>query len=137
MKSHGKRQIILPHPNQHALLLYRDDLMVSVVLLSAFHTNRCLFLLAKHIQELVVTYAEVTGDEGGRICQPVLCQHCISKMGCQVSFTVRFLADETRLNRRYNGSLADVTGNIRHRRLSWHTSLCWGWLVWWLALYRS
>lgn len=73
--------------------------MVFVLPRYALRTNRCLVRLAKLLQELLVIFAEVTGDEGAWIGQHVRCLRLIPQMRFQVNFTVRLPADEAGLDR--------------------------------------
>lgn len=120
-----------PHPELLALLLYRDRFVVFVLQLSALYANRRLIPLAKLIQGLVVSSAEVAGGEGGRIGEAVLRQHRVSQVRLQVLVAVRQLAHEARLDRHQGVSRTAVTRDFLFGNLSWrHPSpqcllVCW------------
>lgn len=84
-----------PHLDPPALVLHGDDLVVPVLPLSARRAYQRAVRPAKLLQEPVVFPAEVTGDEGARICQHVL----VPQVRRQVSLAVRLPADEARLDR--------------------------------------
>lgn len=107
----SERSSLTPHLDLPALLLHKDHLVVFVVPLCALRTHRCMVLLTEHRQWLVVVPAQVTGWEGGWICEPVSLKHRIPQVGREVNFTVGHLADKARLHRRQFGPVADITGN--------------------------
>lgn len=90
--------------------------MVFVFPVCAFHTNRLLVTLAEHRQRLLVFAAVVTDDETARIRQLVFLQRWIPQVWCEVQFTIRSHARQTRLDRWGFLSAADVTGNFVSRQ---------------------
>ncbi len=94
------------------LLFYRNSVVVLVVCRSTERTHTCLIISTEQLQRSLMFLTYIVLQITHRIHQFVFLQTCHSQMRLQMSFTVRALTHQTRLQGFQLSFLTDVTQNF-------------------------
>ncbi len=94
------------------LFFYRNSVVVLVVFHGADKTHTCLIISTEQLQRSLVFLTYIVLQITHRIHQFVFLQTCHSQMRLQMSFTVRDLTHQTRLQGFQLSFLTDVTQNF-------------------------